>query len=492
VEIYSAKLITGGPGMMRAILFCLLFLSVSGSNAADIVINNGRVMDPETGLDAIRNIAIEDGQIVSISEYSLKGNLVIDASGLIVAPGFIDLHAHGQDEVSNRFQAADGVTTALELEIGVLPVSSWYDARKGKAPINYGASVSHPYARGSVFAEKIADIKPEEVTPEQAFEYAAHHAPDDQDRVRILKLIRSGIEAGGLGIGMGITYTPAADHQEIYSVFQLAAVERRPVFVHLRNASQSSGDPFAPLQEVLANAAATGAALHVVHLNSSLGEKADTGLGMIRGMRERGLDVSSENYPYTAGSTRLESALFDNWDSHFDRLQWVATGERLTRESFDQYRKEGGWVIIHGRSETMNAWLVAQPDLIIASDGIPFVDGLSHPRSAGTFARILGRYVREEKKLTLMQAITKMTLMPARRLESFAPDMKRKGRIQPGADADITIFDPAEIIDKATYTSPAQYSAGIRYVMVNGTLVLNEGDLVSGVFPGEGIRAASQ
>ena len=210
---------------------------------------------------------------------------------------------------------------------------------------------------------------------------------------------------------------------------------------------------------------------------------------MIRQMQKNGLDVTTENYPYTAGSTRLESALFDNWEGNFESLQWVATGERLTKASFDKYRKQGGWVIIHGRSEEMNAWLIEQPDLIIASDGIPFVDGLSHPRSAGTFARILGQYVRDEGKLTLMQALTKMTLMPARRLEAFAPAMKKKGRLQVGADADITIFDAAKIIDRATYTKPAQRSKGIEFVMVNGTLVVDGGEIVNGVNPGRGVKA---
>jgi len=474
---------------MRVTFFALLFLGAVETHAIDTVITNGRVIDPETGLDAIRNIAIDEGRITAISEHPLKGDNVIDATGLVVSPGFIDLHAHGQDEISNQFQAADGVTTALELEIGTYPVASWYDSRRGKAPINFGASVSHPFVRGNVFAEKLAGATRGGVSAEQAFEFGAHHSPDELDRQQILAFLQAGIEEGGLGLGLGITYTPSADHEEIYSVFQLAAKQALPIFVHLRNANQLNGDPFAPLQEVLSNAAATGAPLHVVHINSSMGEHAETALGMIRGMRDNGLDVTTENYPYTAGSTRLESALFDSWDSDFEKLQWVATGERLTKESFDKYRKEGGWVIIHGRTEKLNAWLVAQPDLIIASDGIPFVDGLSHPRSAGTYGRILGRYVREEGKLTLMQAITKMTLMPARRLEAFAPAMKKKGRIQVGADADITIFNAGKIMDRATYTKPAQHSDGIEYVMVNGTLVVDEGEVVPDVYPGRGIRA---
>ena len=176
---------------------------------------------------------------------------------------------------------------------------------------------------------------------------------------------------------MGITYTPAADHAEILSVFRLAAEMKKPVFVHLRNAKFMNHDPLAPLQEVLANAVITGASLHVVHINSSLDKAAKTAVGMIRDLQAQGFDISTENYPYTSGSTRLESALFDGW-TQYDRLQWVATGEILTRQTFEKYRQQGGWVIIHGRSEELNDWLIAQPDLIIASDGIPYVDNLSH------------------------------------------------------------------------------------------------------------------
>ena len=141
---------------------------------------------------------------------------------------------------------------------------------------------------------------------------------------------------------------------------------------------------------------------------------------MIRGARERGVDVTTESYPYTAGSTRIESARLDHWEEEsggrYDLLQWLETGERLTKETFEQYRKQGGWVILHGRSEEASEWLLAQPDVMVASDGTPFVGGLSHPRSAGTFSRVLGHYARERQTLPLMQALAKMTILPARRL----------------------------------------------------------------------------
>lgn len=154
---------------MKIILAIVLLTLCSPGIAFDLVVNNGRVMDPESGLDAVRHLAIEDGKIVRISTGQLQGDSVIDASGLIVSPGFIDLHAHGEDAVSNRFQAADGVTTALELEIGVYPIAPWYESRKGASPINYGASVSHPWVRGTIFAA----AKGGEVSQAEAFQLAA-------------------------------------------------------------------------------------------------------------------------------------------------------------------------------------------------------------------------------------------------------------------------------------------------------------------------------
>ena len=175
-------------------------------------------------------------------------------------------------------------------------------------------------------------------------------------------------------------------------------------------------------------------------------------------------------------------------NSEAERLQWVATGETLSAQTFKKYRQQGGWVIIHGRSEKMNDWLVGQPDLIIASDGIPYVDNLSHPRSAGTFAKVLGEYVREKRSLSLMTALAKMTILPAQRLERFVPTLAKKGRLSVGMDADITIFDPKKVRDRATYTKPGQYSAGISHVLVNGEALVSDGKVLMASYPGKAVR----
>ena len=176
--------------------------------------------------------------------------------------------------------------------------------------------------------------------------------------------------------------------------------------------------------------------------------------------------------------------------SDYHKLQWMATGERLTRESFLRYRKQGGNVITFTNTEDMIEYAARHPLPMIASDGFGFETGTSHPRSAGTYSRILGVYVREKKLMTLPEAIRKMTLAPARRLEARVPAMKKKGRLQAGADADITIFDPATVRDRSTYEHGKVPSEGIRYVFVNGVPVVNDGRLVAGAAPGKAVRAA--
>jgi len=294
---------------------------------------------------------------------------------------------------------------------------------------------------------------------------------------------------------MGINYTAAATHDEIVDVFGLAAKYGASVHVHLRHAGlQEPTTGLVGIEEVIAAAAATGAPLHVVHITSMGLKNTPRLIAMVKGARERGLDVTTECYPYTAGSTQLESAIFDpGWQDRqgitFKDIQWTKTGERLTAESFEKYRREGGTVVIFSIPEEATRTAVADPTVMIASDGMPLSGAKIHPRGQATFSRVLGHYVREEKALDLMTALRKMTLMPAQRLEKRAPMFKDKGRIRVGADADITVFDADRIIDKATYEEPLRYSEGIQFVLVNGVTVVKDGQLVDGIFPGRAARA---
>ncbi len=452
-------------------------LPVLGQEFETVVVN-GRVMDPATGLDAVRSIGIRNGRIAAISADRLHGKTTIDAKGLVVAPGFIDLHSHGQTPENYRFKARDGVTTALELEVGVWPLRPWYAARAGKALINFGASSGEIPAAIAVMHE------PGTLLPRGE---AAKRAPTPAEQRDILARIKEGLDQGALGVGLGIAYVPKTTREQILEVFEVAAPYKLPCFVHMRNGGPVEPGVIDALQEVIADAAVAGAPLHVVHITSMALGETPLCLRIIRGAREHGLDITTEAYPYTAGMTDLGSAIFDpGWQAHqggitYHDLQWVATGERLTAESFERYRKQGGMVAVHSIPEPMVRVAMADPLVMIASDGI-LENGKGHPRAAGCYARVLGRYVREQHALSLMDALRKMTLMPAQRL-----GLSNKGRIQVGADADLTIFDPARVIDRATYQNPAQYSNGIPYVLVNGVPVVKDGALEESVLPGRGI-----
>jgi len=294
---------------------------------------------------------------------------------------------------------------------------------------------------------------------------------------------------------MGITYTAAAARGEVLNVFRVAARFGAPVHVHLRYAGDKTPETArAALEEVLTASGATKAPLHVVHVTSMGLRDTPQLLAMLRAAKAQGTDVTTECYPYVAGSTGLESALFDpGWQERmrigYGDLQWVKTGERLTAATFERYRKEGGQVVIFMIPESVVRLAVADPMVMIASDGMPSAGASVHPRGQGTFSRVLGKYVREEKALDLMTALRKMTLMPAQRLEQRAPAFKTKGRIKLGADADITVFDANRVIDGATFEKPLQYSDGIRFVLVNGVAVVSDGKLVGDVFPGRVARA---
>ena len=468
------------------LLIGLAFALPVAAEPFDLVLANGRVMDPETGLDAPRNVGIREGRIARISAESITGKRVIDAKGLVVAPGFVDLHQHAQDAASSRLKAFDGVTTGLEMEIGVPDVAAFLSRKQGTSLINYGTTASHPAARAYAFGSPLAE--PVLVAPSGP---ATNATATREQRGRIEERLGSELDAGALGIGMGIQYTPGATRQEVIDTFRLAAARNVPVFTHVRSFGRiEPGSSIESVSEVIGAAAITGAALQIVHINSSCMKDGLECVALVAGARARGLDITTEAYPYIAGMTSINSALFNpGWREKlgvdYDALMLPDTGERLTKARFEALHAspEFQTVIMFGNTQEMVDRVIAEPLVMIASDGL---DG--HPRNAGTYTRILARHVREQGNLTLMDALRKMSLMPAQRLEKSTPAARRLGRLQEGADADVIVFDAATVGDRATFQKPREPSVGMKYVLVGGTLLIDDGKFVDGVFPGRAIR----
>ena len=462
---------------MVEVLAVLLVLQLGTPPVYDRVLLGGRVVDPASTLDAVRNIGLTGGRIAVITTNPITGRDTVDARGLVVAPGFIDLHAHGQEPETYRFYALDGVTTALELELGTSDIAAWYRERSAGEPINYGVSIGHIKVRMAVMHDAGARMPVGD---------GAYRAASPAQIGEIAQRIETGLREGAVDIGAGFPYTPAATRDELLALFRVAARTQTPIHAHIIPG-------VAGLKAALALAEETRAPLHVVHINSAGLAETPAMLAMIGAARAQGRDVTTEAYPYDAGMTEIQSATIQDVyktaaDARLAELEWPPTGERLNRESFERYGRIGGPIVIHTNTEQMVTAAITSPLTLIASDAY-WQGDTGHPRTTGTFARVLGRYVREAKALSLMDAIRKMTLMPALRLEARVPAMRQKGRLRVGADADITVFDSATVLDRSTYREPSLPPVGIYHVIVNGVSVVTNGRAVEGVTPGKAVRA---
>ena len=479
---------------MAALGLCLFAFGadLSAQEPYDIVFSGGRVMDPETGVDSVLNVGIRGNEIVALSAEPLAGEVEINAGGLVVAPGFIDLHAHGQTNRANEFQARDGVTTALELESGVGSPAAFLAARRGEGAIlNFGATVSHMDARAfampgrrAALEEALAaagdDAEAREAEIGRIASLARYDPVDPAGYDALREALRHGLAEGALGIGMAHQYYPGATRAEVLRVFELSAETGAPIYTHVRSMGVEA------MQEVVANAVVTGAPLHIVHANSSSLWTIAT-----EGAKSQGFDISTEVYPYTAASTGIQSAIFDRgWQENlrisYGDLQWQDTGERLTEESFQRYRTTGGTVIIHMMRPEWIREALSWDFVMVASDGMPYAPG-AHPRSAGTFLPFFGTLRARRRAGFAHGSAGPDHLMPARRLEGMSRDMTRKGRLQVGFHADITVFDPERILDTATFEDDLSYSVGVEHVLVNGQFVVRDGKNVPDARPGRAI-----
>src|SRR6267154_103216 len=483
---------------MRQLIFSLCIIASSATIAAaqqyDLVLDGGRVIDPETGLDAVRNVGIRDGKIVRISTEALNGRRLVHVGGLVVAPGFIDLHQHGQELESQRVKALDGITTALELEIGAPDVGQFLKSKEGHSLIHYGTSASHVAARAEVFGAPLPAevIGPHAGIPEILPKSGpATDQPATPEQIEAMQQrLRSELDAGALAIGMGIQYTPGATRLEVIDMFRLAAERKVPVYTHMRSTGRvEPGSAIEAVSEVIGASAVAGASLHIVHINSTCLRDSLECLAMVEGARARGLDVTTEAYPYIAGMTAVNSALFNpGWREKlgidYGDLVLPDTGERLTKARFDELHNSNTthWVLIFANTQEVVDKVIPHPLVMIASDG-----ATGHPRNARTYSRVLAQYVREKGTVTLMDAIRKMSLMPAQVLERSTPEARQKGRLQEGADADVVIFDPQTVTDRATYQHPMEASVGVEYLLVGGVMLVDKGKLMEGVYPGKAV-----
>ncbi|MGH2372432.1 MAG: amidohydrolase family protein [Gemmatimonadales bacterium] len=449
----------------------------------DVVIRNGRVMDPESGFDSVANIGVSGGVIGDIGTRSLTGRAVIDATGLVVAPGFIDV-VWELPRAYAQVQVLDGVTTTLELWIGTDDVDRWYAGREGKAVTNFGVAVGHERIRRALMGDPGLPGSPGD---------AMHRVATDAEIQEIRRNIERGLARGALAVSL-TNVTPAASGWETLETFRAARRAGAVVWAPPRETGNWYVDDMPRfLTELIGAAAVTGAGLCIVHIQASGGPHTRRLLRIVEEARAQGLDLTAEVFPYTSNVSHIRVVDSEDWrtwpDEWFRDLEWMVTGERLTRETYPRYREQDGQVIVHNdHIEPLVTEAVASPFTMIVSGAYLDEQGHGHPRASGTHARVLGHYVRERRALSMMGALRKMSLMIAQRLEGRAPVLAKKGRLREGADADIVVFDPDRIIDRATFGKPTQPSEGVRYVLINGVLVVRDGLIQPGVFAGRSVR----
>ena len=464
--------------------------SPSEEGTVDLVIRGGRVIDPASGLDAIRNVGITGDRIVAVTEGPLRGARTIEAEGRVVSPGFIDLHTHSPTPLGHYYQLADGVTTALELEAGSYPVARFAPEVAGAARIHFGASVGWASTR----IEAIAGMSIESLlaggsVPIEVFT----RITDASERAQMRKMLENDLANGALGIGVPVDYfSEGTDEDELRMIFEVTAAADSLLYIHVRRGV--NGDP-AGLREALRLAKETGASIHVCHISHNAMRNIELFLREIREARANGVDVTTEVLPYNAGSALISSAVFSrNWQEVFAidyaDVEWAATGMRFDEATWNEYRLKypAGQVVHHYLKPEWTRRALVEPGVIVVSDLLRMIDEESRvaPHN-GAFTRILGRHVREAGDLDLMTALSKMTSLPAQRLAKFFPSFENKGRVAVGADADLTIFNPATVIDRATYGAPFQTADGISTVIVAGEVALDEGRVLEDVFAGRRI-----
>lgn len=445
----------------------------------DLVIQNGRVLNPETNFDQTGvHLGIINGKIATITQFPITGKQVVDASGLVVVPGFIDVLSYDPNQVGVWNKIADGVTTNLGMHGSTTHPEFWYaNFERQKPPLHYGASFLYTGARYELGLDR-------------------YKSASETQLPVLRKMAEDSLKNGCLGISISLEYIPGINAAECLSLMELAYQYNVPVFYHLRYSDmEPPGTNLDGINEIIEYAKTTKAAVHIDHIHSTGGTfSMKETIKLVDQAREQGLDISACIYPYNYWGTYLNSARFDpGWETRFrityQDLQLAGTTERLTEQSFREYKQRGKLVVAYAIPEEDVREGLRCPWIMYGSDGILEPGYNNHPRASGGCSRLIGHYARDEKVITLMEAIAKLTILPAKRLEAQVPALKRKGRIAVGADADITIFDYNQIIDKATVEHPEYYSEGIKYVLINGVIVKDLNGFNRNTPPGTGIKS---
>lgn len=434
-----------------------------------IVINNGFVIDPKNSINDYLNLEVTDGKISKISKDKLVGDCEIDAKNLCVTPGFIDIHMHEDIMKDGKIQIdifermlKMGVTTAVGGNCGIGPnnIGEYLKKYEKNPLINFKMLLPHKVLRDHIGAEdRYASLSSDEI--EKIYRYGE-------------KLIK---ENNLLGISFGIEYIPGINREELVNLAKLG--ENKIIAVHLR---KDGDDIIESCEEFFEIAKYVNSHFQISHIGSMAGYgQMRKFLNYIQEKIDSGLDIGCDCYPYTAFSTHIGSAVFDDGyiESHggdyskLEVLDGKYKGQRCTIEIFNDLRKNSPDTLVAGHLMVDEDIKIAfqNKNVVVASDGLLSESGNGHPRAVGTFPKFLRKYVLDDKIMSLLEGVAKVTSQPA---DLYGLEA---GTLSIGASGDITIFSLDELKDNATFEKLISPS-GIKYVLVNGKIALKDGEII--------------